>query len=147
MSSEHEDQVALFDWVRTDGIRKAPELGLLMAIPNGAKLPYKGKGKRRWSPEAQRLKAEGLHPGVPDIFLPVARCGYYGLWIEMKHGKNRLTDSQREFLPKLEKQGYQVIVCHSPLEAIYQLAQYLDFDIDPFDLPFDLRFSQGISDE
>jgi len=55
--------------------------------------------------------AEGVKRGVPDVFLPVARGGYHGLWIEMKYGKNKTTSNQKWWLNELKDQGYKTAVC------------------------------------
>jgi len=49
--------------------------GLLHHIPNG------GLRDKR---EGARLKASGVIAGVCDLFLPMARRGAHGLYIEMK---------------------------------------------------------------
>ena len=104
-----------------------PELKLLFAIPNGAKLPYrKTKGGKRYSREGLWLKQEGLKPGVPDLCLPVARNGYHGLYIELKFGKNRPTLAQKEWLKELNKQGYLAVVCYGFDAAKQVIEKYLD---------------------
>ena len=40
------------------------------AIPNGAHL---AKGTAQRSKQVNKLKAEGMEAGIPDLFLPVAR--------------------------------------------------------------------------
>lgn len=37
-------------------------------------------GSRRNAFEGWRLKRQGVKKGVSDLFLPVARGGYFGLW-------------------------------------------------------------------
>ncbi len=71
---EEIEQTCLFRWAALES-GAHPELALLHAIPNG--------GKRSKS-EAARMKAAGVKPGVPDMFLPVAREGCHGLYIELK---------------------------------------------------------------
>lgn len=122
--SEHGEQTVLFDWARMNEDR-VPELWLLHAIPNGAKLPYRGKGKNRYSPEALRLKAEGLKPGVPDVCLPVPRGAYHGLYIEMKFGKNKPTKHQSVWLQQLDSQGYRAAVCYGFTAAKEEIIAYL----------------------
>lgn len=63
--TEHTEQKALFVLARMY-IPRIPELELLHAIPNGAKLPYtfNAKGKRV-SKQARILLDEGLKSGVP----------------------------------------------------------------------------------
>jgi hypothetical protein len=109
--SEHNEQAAIIEWARTFEYQY-PELGLLFAIPNGAKLPFaKDRRGRRYSPQAKKLKAEGLRAGVPDLCLPVARLGYHGMFIELKVGGNKPSPEQVEFLDVLAEQGYYAAVC------------------------------------
>ena len=127
--AEHDEQVVVIQW-RDLMSGQIPELELLYAVPNGAKLQYfKTKGKNgkwnRWSPEAQRLKDEGLTPGVPDLCLPVARKGYHGLYIEMKYGDNVPRESQVAWLDRLAEQGYLAVVTWTAEEAIEVLTEYL----------------------
>lgn len=90
-----------------------PRWGLLMAIPNGQ---YR---------KGQRMEP-GLRAGVPDLFLPVARHGYFGLWIELKVGKNTPTAQQKIWLSTLFQLGYSVAeVYDDPAEAIRVLEWYL----------------------
>ena len=42
------------------------------------------------------LKKEGVKAGVPDIVLPVLRCTYHGLYIELKVGRNKTSLKQKE---------------------------------------------------
>lgn len=71
------------------------------------------------------MKAEGLKAGVPDLHLPVARCGFIGLWIEMKVGKNKPTDKQGRWSELLRAQGHRVVVCYGSSAAIDVLREYL----------------------
>lgn len=124
--SEHEEQAALFVWAE---IAKEdwPELALLHAIPNGAKLPYRvSKRGQRYSVEAYRLIDEGLKRGVPDVFLPVARDGYHGFYLEMKFGKGKLSEAQERFIAALRKEGYKVEVFWQWDAASRALVDYLE---------------------
>jgi hypothetical protein len=138
--SEHGEQCTVIEWARAhEGVE--PRLGLLFAIPNGAKLPYtKSSRGVRYSPEAIRLKSEGLRPGVPDLFLPVPEYGggddlpfgefvqWHGLFIEMKSLGGTLTVEQKEMIEQLRTQGYRVEVCHGAEQAIAVLQEYLGMD-------------------
>lgn len=108
---ERDEQKAIFDYAR---IRK--ELKWLFAIPNG--------GKRNIL-EAMNLKAQGLKPGVPDMFLPLARNGYHGLFIELKVGKNKTTPQQDEFIRDVRFNHYKCEVCYGAKEAIKVLEEYI----------------------
>ena len=96
---------------------KYPEIALLFHIPNGG---------RRDAAEAANLKRQGVKPGVPDLFLPVARGGYHGLFIEMKRRDGgRLSEYQKHWLHLLEREGYCAVVCHGAREAIDLIIGYL----------------------
>ena len=111
--TEDDNQKALFQWAKYK-----PELMWLHAIPNGGKRNYK---------EAVRLKAQGVKSGVWDIFLPVAKHGYHGLYIEMKAGKNKLTENQHLFGDFAHKQGYLTHTAYSWLEAKKVITEYMEF--------------------
>lgn len=123
--SEHDEQRALIDWSHMQR-GMYPELDLLFAIPNGAALTYRTDGRgKRYSPQAAKLKAEGLRAGVPDLFLPVARSGFHGLFVEMKVGRNKPSEEQVAYMDALVGQGYCAVVCWSAPEAIEAIQGYL----------------------
>ena len=62
--------------------------------------------------EAANLKRQGVRAGVPDLCFPVALRGYHGMYIEMKAGKNTITDAQGEWLELLSRNGYYTAVCY-----------------------------------
>lgn len=123
--SEHDEQSALFAWAALLA-PQYPALAMMYAIPNGAKLPYRIKNGKRWSPEAQRLKAEGLRPGVPDWCLPVPRGVYHGLYCEMKWRDNKPTPEQEWWLDRLMEYGYLAVACWGAHDASEVLCEYLD---------------------
>lgn len=123
--TEHGEQTVLFQWARWLE-QRYPELELLHAIPNGAKLPYTGKGKQRHAPQALRLKDEGLKAGVPDTFLPVARKGYHGAYCELKEKPNKPSPMQIKWLDRLKGEGYLTCVAYGAQDAINFYADYLD---------------------
>lgn len=97
--TEQGHQTALFVWAQQSNIQ---ELKWLFHIPNG------GKRDKR---EAGRLKAAGVKPGVFDLFLPVARGGYHGLWVEMKRKGGYASDDQVQFDHGMTSAGYDTAVC------------------------------------
>ena len=109
-------QEALFSWCDMQR-RKYPELRLLYHVPNGGK---------RDARTALALKRQGVKAGVPDLCLPVARGGWHGLYIELKVGRNKPTDLQKEWLKSLRQQDYATAVCYGWEEAAETLAAYLD---------------------
>lgn len=115
---EHQEQVALFDWARRHE-HETPELQLLFAVPN-----FTGAGRWR-AKHGWRLKAEGRKPGVPDVWLPVARGGFHGLVVEMKSGKNKPTLEQRAWLERLAQEGFRAVIAYSAADAQAAITQYL----------------------
>lgn len=114
--TEAQEQTAVFNWAAVM-VRRWPELRLLHHIPNG--------GSRN-AREAHNLRMQGVKAGVPDIFLPVARGGWHGLYIEMKRRKGgRLSDEQAAMLEALREQGYCAWVCKGANDAIDLITGYL----------------------
>jgi hypothetical protein len=114
-SSESENQKAVFTWAEL-ARRQTPELELLLAVPNGG---------ARNIVTARRLKDEGVKPGVPDMFLPVPRGMFHGLWIELKTADGKVSIDQMAWHTALQDQAYDVKVCYGAVEAISQLKLYL----------------------
>ncbi len=116
LPTEEEEQTMLFSWASMQK-HTYPELELLFHIPN--------EGKRTAQTGA-RLKAAGLSSGVPDICLPVARCGYHALFIELKRQKGgTLSKNQKEWLGKLLKAGNLAVRCNGFDEAKNVLTKYI----------------------
>lgn len=116
--TEHAHQVATFAWMALN-FNRWPELRLAFAIPNG--------GERN-KIVAAHLKAEGVRRHVPDIFLPVARAGRHGLFIELKKpGVNWVEEGQDKFIEALQQQGFGACVCVGWIEATQTIEKYLDW--------------------
>jgi len=71
-----------------------------------------------------KMKSLGKKKGIPDLFLPVIRGVYGGMYVEMKYGKNKVTKEQLYWLTLLKKQGYHCVVCYSAKEAIIEFERY-----------------------
>ena len=115
--TESQEQTTLFQWA---GVMagKWPELRLLHAIPNG--------GSRN-PIEARHLKEQGVKAGIPDIFLPCARGGFNGLYIEMKRRKGgRVSIEQKKIMIALREQGYRVVVALGWEEARDAIMKYIE---------------------
>lgn len=93
MNSEHMEQVSSVNWFR----ETYPEI-LIFAIPNGGE---------RHPAVAEKMRREGVTPGVPDLFIPRWR-----MFVEMKAEKGRLSDKQKERIDYLSSVGYQCLVCY-----------------------------------
>lgn len=117
LPTEGEEQATLFSWASMMS-HKRPELQLLFHIPNGG---------RRSKSEAARFKAEGVKPGVPDLFLPVARGPYHGLFIELKRQKGgTISPAQHRWGRSLTAQGFLATVCYGWKDAAALIEDYLD---------------------
>lgn len=113
--SEASEQINIISWCELNK-NKYPELMWIFHVPNG--------GTRNIR-EASNLKKQGVKAGVPDLFLPVAKHGYHGLFIELKYGNNKATPKQREWIIELNKQGYYAIVCNGFEEAKSVIEKYI----------------------
>ncbi|HNX81695.1 MAG TPA: VRR-NUC domain-containing protein [Candidatus Omnitrophota bacterium] len=114
-ASEGQEQTALFEWAEFNK-STMPGLSLMFHIPNGGK---------RDKITAVHLKAQGVKSGVPDIFLPVPRFKFHGLFIEMKVGNNKPSYNQSSWINDLKYQGYYVMVCYGWVEAAAVITNYL----------------------
>lgn len=114
--AQHQENV-----IRWSQIHRAeyPELALLFHIPNGG---------TRDKIEAARLKAQGVKAGVSDLFLPVSRRGYHGIFIEMKTLRGRVSQEQQWFGDKVTEQGYLFHVAYGWEAAVDTLKWYLGGD-------------------
>ena len=109
---EHQHQKALFKWAN-----QVPGLHVMYAIPNGG---------QRHVLVAKKMKAEGVKSGVPDIFLPIMRGVFGGLYIELKAPKTgKVSDNQNQWLSALRDEGYQVAVCFGWESAKETIENYL----------------------
>jgi len=110
---EADDQAALFRWADMKvEIGEHPELALLKGSLNGVRLTI-GQGVK--------AKKQGMKKGFPDLFLPVPRGGYHGLFIELKikpyrNHKNKMvyptiSDEQKWWIEQLARQGYKALIC------------------------------------
>jgi len=113
---EDNEQISLFDWAALQSC-KYPELNVMFHIPNG--------GKRN-AREGARFKRMGVKSGVPDLFLPVPRGKYHGLFIELKSANGRPTEHQREWLSRLSALGYAACICFGCEEAQRDIIKYLE---------------------
>lgn len=104
---EHIEGVALMRWAKMSQSR-LPELKWLFHVPNGGARGQVIRGKFVVNKAAVgKLKAEGVKKGVSDYVLPAARGGYFGLFLELKAGKNYPQPEQREFLADMREAGYR----------------------------------------
>lgn len=118
--SEHAIQVALFAAL-AELSHTVPEAKWIFAVPNGFYGSASQKGK---------MKAEGLRAGVWDICVPFPRKGklghfYTGLWVELKVGKNTLSDQQKDFGYAMFMAGWDTAVFYNWESAFERIKGYL----------------------
>lgn len=117
MPSEHEEQVALFEWWRLYTATWRSLRPAMFAIPNGG---------ARDAVTGARLKAEGVLPGVPDIFLAAPKGSCHGLFIEMKRRRGgRISPAQLRTMQELEADGYRCEVAYGWDHARRIITEYL----------------------
>ena len=105
--NEHELQSFCVQWFNLNF-----PTSLLFAIPNGGKRTQKvNKKGKTYSLEGDRLKKEGVTPGVPDLFLATGNAEFRGLFIEMKFGKGKASPDQNKIHLKLADNKYAIATC------------------------------------
>ena len=114
--SEEQEQAAVFEWAMLME-RQLPELALLYHCPNGGD---------RHPAVAAKLKALGVKKGVPDLFLPVARGGWHGLYVELKRKKGgKLSEDQKAWLEALTDQKFMAVRADGAEQACDIIYRYL----------------------
>jgi hypothetical protein len=133
--THHQIQSAIVEWAqhiiiplpketinKVSIIKSASLKEFLIAIPNGG---------YRIKTEAIRLKKEGVLKGVSDLFLAIPvitrnNIYYGGLWIEIKTGKDVLSQSQKNFSSLMQTVKYMFSEIRSVDEGIKVIIEYLD---------------------
>ena len=75
--------------------------------------------------QGARMKALGYTKGWPDIFIPIPRRSWGGLFIEFKSPKGKISEVQKIMLKGLHDLGYQNAVCRTVEDAITVVRMYL----------------------
>lgn len=116
--AEHGEQADLFTWIDE---QPGPEWSRLYAIPNFAGF-HGSKGARKAS--GARAKAEGRRKGMLDVCWPLARGGWFGLYLEMKTETGALSSAQRGWIEYLRAENFRVDVATSAEVARAVLLHY-----------------------
>lgn len=110
---EKHEQIAVINWASY-----IPEIkNRLFHIPNG--------GSRHVA-EAISLKKQGVKKGVSDLFLPIPKNGFHGLWIEIKAKKGRVSPEQQAWIDDMLALGYAAIVAYGADAAITGIKSYME---------------------
>lgn len=115
--TEHDEQVALFEWAAMNEA-KHPELMLLHSTPNGG---------ARHIAVAAMMKAEGQKAGFPDISMNVARGRWHSFHLELKRADHstRPTSEQLLWIERLREYGNFACVAYGAQDAINTIMAYL----------------------
>jgi hypothetical protein len=131
---EYSEQVSLFQWLNLPETRRTmPDL-----YNPHTKRPKLFATHQNFNDRVKgaRAKAAGIQSGVADLFLPLARQGCFGLFVEMKidpaHPENakrkrkgRLSDEQRAFAAQVREDGYGHATAEGWREAAEIIRQYM----------------------
>lgn len=125
--SETDAQVKLVNWCNS--VRFGDEMlgEYLHHSPNeGKKETRISKTGRVYCPQGQKNKNMGTRKGYPDLMIEIARQGYHGLRIELKKKKGgRVEPEQREWIERLNRQGYKAVVARGLDEAKQIITDYM----------------------
>lgn len=113
-NEESKLQIACVKWFRYQYPEYARQL---FAVPNG--------GNRNLI-TAKILKAEGVLPGVADLIFLKPNAEYHALCIEMKYGKGKQSELQKEWQFIIEGHGYKYEVCNSLESFINTINTYIN---------------------
>lgn len=114
---EYLEQKALFEWAKNPAtLKKYPAIDLMSSSLNGVRLGIS---------QAKKAKYSGMLAGEYDIKLPVKRGSYIGLIIEMKHGKNTLTEEQKWYKKRMQEEGHYAVECWNWEDAKKEIENYL----------------------
>ena len=112
---EGQEQAALLSEIE---LRYPQVFELIYHVPNGG---------HRHKLVAMKLKQQGVKAGIPDLVLPMARGGFFGLYIEFKATVDPapVSSSQAACIRRLNDQGYLAVVCRGHFDAMEQIRAYL----------------------
>lgn len=135
MGTETEEQIMYFEHVKRMK-EYFKEYNNIFHVVN-----ENGEGERR----GRNLNKLGRMKGVPDIFVDIPAGIYHGLRIELKVADGQVSQEQREWLERLNAQGYKAIVCVGYKEAIEATETYLKLNqgekmVFKSNFPFSLKW-------
>ena len=119
---EGQEQTRLMLWLKGESNRGTvvgPAHAFTHAVPNGGS---------RHGLEAAKMKQQGVRSGVSDLVIAVPRGGYHGLYLELKATPPHdaaLAESQRDWLTKMEAQGYCAVLALGVDEARAAITEYM----------------------
>lgn len=115
--SEDESQKCIIDWCKLQRWKKGRLSDYIHHSPNGG---------LRVGNEGQKFKEMGTKKGFPDLFLPIAKGPFHGLFIEMKIATGKISPEQEEYRRLLIEEGYRYEFCYTAEGAINLIKNYLE---------------------
>lgn len=140
--SEFGEQSALFCWANSKATRerfphlfnpKTKRCKMYANYNNAGSTGGPDSGKTN-AIRGMRAKQTGMQSGVADVFLPLARHGCHGLYIELKINpahpankgkKGKVSDDQKAFGAQVQEDGYGWAVAEGWQEAASIIEKYL----------------------
>ena len=125
--SESQIQQSFIKIVRELLIYRYPDLRWLHSIPNGLRCSMG---------TAQKAKREGLTAGIADVFLPLPKENFHGLYLEFKKKGGYQSEAQKRFQFWCAEKGYDYHVVRDAETAIQIVKAYVS-------LPSPIRYSKA----
>ena len=72
------------------------------------------------------MKSQGLESGHPDLTIYKKVGNNDLLFLELKTVKNKLSESQKQYIRALIEDGYIVSVSYGYYDAVYKIKKYLE---------------------
>jgi hypothetical protein len=94
---------------------------LFFSVPNGGWLA--GNATQR-AGQMNKLKGEGLLPGVSDLFIAEPRGHFHGMFLEMKAPGGKPSENQMWFMNETEKRGYFTCCALNGFDDAKSFAEY-----------------------
>lgn len=124
-----------------------PLIDLIYHVPNGG---ARGANELDAKITGNNMKLLGTKAGVPDLCLPIPRCGYAALYIEVKAKKNtakkrtagRLAAEQNSFIKMLVEAGNIVGIVDDWETGFDLINDYLHYTT----AAFRLKYGDGLFD-
>lgn len=76
--------------------------------------------------QARFMKSQGLESGHPDLTIYKKVGNNDLLFLELKTVKNKLSESQKEYIRGLIEDGYIVSVAYGYYDTVYKIKKYLE---------------------
>lgn len=111
-SPEHDIQVAITRYLEAH--KEAP---LFSATVGGVRLAMH---------TAKKMKEAGYKKGIPDLLIFEPRGMYSGLAIEVKTDKGRPSEHQKEWVRRLNSNGWRAEICYGLGECLSVIDEYFE---------------------